>query len=143
MAMVQEGILADLYFGFDQDRLLVRLDAQGGPFRERIHEAHALRVVFFQPEGFEIRVTDPGQKRPRARLYLDETPVARSRVEVAADLVFELAVPWRTLGVATDDPVQFYIELLENGESIQRVPHEGAIETSVPSPDYELVMWQV
>ena len=23
------------------------------------------------------------------------------------------------------------------------IPHEGAIETVVPSPDYELIMWQV
>ncbi|NQT14692.1 MAG: alpha-amylase/alpha-mannosidase [Planctomycetes bacterium] len=143
MAMVQEGLLADLYFGFDQDRLLIRLDARGGPFRERLNETHSLRVLFFQPEGFEVRVTDPGQKRPRGRFYRDETPLARSRVDVAADLVFELAVPWRTLGARTDDPIQFYVELIEDDESIQRVPHEGAIETFVPSPDYELVMWQV
>ena len=27
-------------------------------------------------------------------------------------------------------------------ERIERVPLEGVIETTVPSPDYELMMWQ-
>jgi hypothetical protein len=34
------------------------------------------------------------------------------------------------------------IELFQNGQSIERVPNEGAIETFVPSPEYELIMWQ-
>jgi len=25
---------------------------------------------------------------------------------------------------------------------VERIPAEGAIETAVPSPDYELIMWQ-
>jgi alpha-amylase/alpha-mannosidase (GH57 family) len=142
MAMVKEGLLENLYFGFDLDRLMLRLDARGGPFRERLTEIEQLRVVFFRPEQFEVLVTSPAQKRPIARLYQNGAPVLRSRVEAAADLIFELAVPWRSLGVSTGDSIQFCVELFQNGQSIERVPHEGAIETSVPSQDYELVMWQ-
>ena len=143
MAMAREGLLEDLYFGFDSKRLMVRLDAHGGPFRERFSEAHTLRICFFQPEGFDLKITHPAEKRPVAKLYHHRAPVARPGIEAAADLIFELAIPWQTLGVATDDPVQFYLELIEDEETIERVPHEGAIETSVPSPDYELIMWQV
>jgi hypothetical protein len=32
--------------------------------------------------------------------------------------------------------------LIKDKESVERIPHEGAIETAVPSPDYELIMWQ-
>jgi hypothetical protein len=31
---------------------------------------------------------------------------------------------------------------LRDGQSIERAPPEGAIELTVPSPDYELIMWQ-
>jgi hypothetical protein len=34
------------------------------------------------------------------------------------------------------------MELLKDKQPVERVPHEGAIETMVPSPDYELIMWQ-
>ena len=38
--------------------------------------------------------------------------------------------------------VPILVELLKDGQSIERIPYEGAIETTVPSPDYELIMWQ-
>jgi alpha-amylase/alpha-mannosidase (GH57 family) len=142
MAMVKEGLLESLYFGFDLKRLVLRLDSRGGPFRERVTQVERLRVLFFQPEEYELLVTSPAQKRPIARLYHDGVPVARSRAEAAADLIFECAIPWRALGVSTDAPVQFCVELIQENQPIERVPQEGAIETSVPSPDYELIMWQ-
>jgi alpha-amylase/alpha-mannosidase (GH57 family) len=142
MTMVHEGLIENLYFGFDLDRLVVRLDARNGPFRERLADVDQIRLFFFQPEGFELLIDNPSHKRPTTRLYHDEIPVAESDVEASADLIFELGVPFRSLAVATDDPVHFCVELIDGGQSIERIPHEGAIETFVPSPDYELVMWQ-
>jgi alpha-amylase/alpha-mannosidase (GH57 family) len=142
MAMALEGLLESLYFGFDLKRLLVRLDARGGPFRERMVEPDRLRLSFFQPEGLELVVTHPAQKKPAAKLYRDGKVVGRSGVEAAAASIFEISVPFRSLGVSTDAPVQFCVELFRGEESLERVPHEGAIETSVPPPDYELIMWQ-
>ncbi|MBL9125336.1 MAG: hypothetical protein JNG90_16990, partial [Planctomycetaceae bacterium] len=48
-----------------------------------------------------------------------------------------------SLGASTDDPLNFYIELLEGDMAVERIPREGAIETSVPSSEYELIMWHV
>ena len=140
--MVREGLLSDLYFGFDQERLFLRLDARGGPFRDRLAEVDRLRVVFFQPEGFELVVSQPAQKQPVAQWFHDDVLVADAGVEVAADLIFELAIPFRSLAVATEHPLHFCLELTKDDEPIERVPNEGAIETVVPSPDYELMMWQ-
>jgi len=142
MNMAQEGLLADLYFGFDSDRLLIRLVARGGPVRERLNDIDTARVVFFQPEGFELLVSHPGWKEPIVQLYHHDVPVAESGVEAAADLMLELGVPFRSLAVSTDDPVHFCIQLINEEQQVERVPREGAIETAVPSPDYELIMWQ-
>ena len=38
MSMVSQGYISDLYFGFDTERLFVRLDSRGGPFREQLAE---------------------------------------------------------------------------------------------------------
>lgn len=142
MSMVQEGFLSDLYFGFDQERLFLRLDARGGLFRDRLADIERLRVAFFQPEGFELVVTQPAQKQPKAQLFHDDVLVADAGVEAAADLIFEMAIPFRSLAVATEHSIHFCLELTKKEEPIERVPNEGAIETVVPSPDYELMMWQ-
>jgi len=142
MTMVTQGYVSDLYFGFDTERLLVRLDARGGPFREQLSEVPAMRLVFLQPEGFELVVKNPSRKSPEVRLRRQGAVMAGSHAEAAADQLFEMAVPFRSIARKTDEPVHFYVELLKDDQPIERIPHEGAIETSVPSPDYELMMWQ-
>ena len=55
----------------------------------------------------------------------------------------ELAVPFRGLGVTTDQPVQFWLRPARATSNPKNAsPTKGAIETVVPSPDYELMMWQ-
>jgi len=142
MAMAAESPVSDLYFGFDTERLLLRIDAAGGPVREQLAEIDTLRVVFLRPEGFELLVSHPSWKEPILQLYHNDLPVTDSGIEGAADLLLELAIPFDSVAVSTDEPVHFCIELLKEEQSLERVPHEGAIETAVPSPDYELIMWQ-
>ncbi len=142
MSMVTQGLISDLYFGFDPERLLLRLDSRGGPFREQLAEIDALRIVFLQPEGFELVVTNPSRKQSEVHLWRKGSTMAGSHAEAAADILFELAIPFRSLARKTDEPVHFYVELLKEDQPVERIPHEGAIETTVPSPDYELIMWQ-
>jgi hypothetical protein len=88
-------------------------------------------------------VSRPAERHPAAQLYHDDIPVAEAGIEVAADILFELGIPFRSLALSTDEPLHFFVELLRDGQPIERIPHEGAIETLIPSPDYELIMWQV
>jgi alpha-amylase/alpha-mannosidase (GH57 family) len=143
MDMTFAGLVSDLYFGFDTERLFIRLDACHGPFRERLAEVSRLRIAMFQPEGFELVVSQPAQRAPRVELFDRGASVADAGIEAAADWIFELSIPFRALGLATDDAIQFAVEIVQDEQVIERIPSEGAIETSVPSPDYELIMWQV
>ena len=38
MTLVAKGLLQSVWFGFDAQRLLVRVDTEGGPARERLGE---------------------------------------------------------------------------------------------------------
>ena len=143
MSMAAESRLSDLYFGFDLQRLLLRIDARGGPVREQLAELDALRIQFLQPEGYELRLRQPAARRPEIELRRDGVVVKTTGLEAAADQLLEIGVPLGSLALRTDEPVQFCVELLRDGRSIERVPHEGAVETVVPSADYELMMWQV
>jgi alpha-amylase/alpha-mannosidase (GH57 family) len=142
MSKVTEGLISDLYFGFDLERLLLRLDARGGPFREQLADVDAMRLAMLQPEGYEVVISQPAGKQPASQLFHNDIPVAKAEIEAACDLLFELAVPFRSLDVAANQPIQFWIELIRGKHSIERIPQEGVIESVVPSPDYELMMWQ-
>ncbi|MEN6497882.1 MAG: glycoside hydrolase family 57 protein [Thermoguttaceae bacterium] len=142
MSMNTEGLIADLYFGSDAQRLFVRLDAQNGSCRERLANVDQLRMVFLRPEGFELVVTNPAQRQPHVQFCHNGVPVAEAGVEAAGDVVFELAIPFRSLAVSTNAPLAFYLELLKSEQSIERLPTEAAIEMTVPSEDFELIMWQ-
>jgi hypothetical protein len=142
MAMAQEGRIADLYFGFDADRLLLRLDTRGGTASERLADIDTLRLAFFEPAGFELLVARPSWQDPILELYHHDVAVSESGVTAAADQVLEIAIPFRSLGAAAEDPIHFCVELLQADRSLERVPNEGAIETAVPSPEFEQMMWQ-
>lgn len=142
MTMVQEGRVAAMHFGFDPQRLFLRLDARGGTVRERLADVDAVRVTFFEPEGFELLVCRPNWQEPILQLYHHDVAVSESGVEAAADAILEIAVPFGSLAVSTGRRVQFRVELIKDEQPVERLPQEGVIETLVPSPDFELMMWQ-
>jgi alpha-amylase/alpha-mannosidase (GH57 family) len=141
MTMADAQRIERASFGFDAQRLLLRFDAHGG-ICQRLADVDTLRIAFLEPSGFELLVSNPGARQPSARLLHKGVSVKAPGIEVAADTILEIAVPWRNLGVDTDSPVHFYAELIAGEQSIERIPHEGAIDTRVPSPDFELMMWQ-
>ena len=59
------------------------------------------------------------------------------------DKILELAVPFGRLGLRADDPIRFYVELIDGESSIDRAPREGIFELTVPTPEFERIMWQV
>jgi hypothetical protein len=141
MNMAQGGRVERLYFGFDDKRLLVRLDVHGA-LGARLADIDAVRLVFVQPAGFELVVEKPAESRPKVRLFCNRVSLSVSGAEAAAEAILEIALPWRSLGVETGAALHFYAELDHEGRPIERVPQEGTIETVVPSRDFELMMWQ-
>jgi alpha-amylase/alpha-mannosidase (GH57 family) len=142
MSMVDTGRIAMLHYGFDNERLLVRLDFVGGPARERLADIDTIRVAFHEPEGFELLIAHPSWQEPILQLYHQDVLVSDAGVAAACGEIFELGVPFRSVAAAVDAPIRFHLELIQAEQAIERAPQEGAIETSVPSPDYEQLMWQ-
>ena len=102
-----------------------------------------LRVGFVEPAGREIRLHRPGRADQAVELLRDGEPVAGAAAEAAVDQIVEVAVPFDALGVAVDGPVQFFVEVLQGGQSPRPGAAQGAIALSRPSPDFELIMWHV
>jgi len=142
MSMVSEGRLSDVYFGCDEEHLFIRCDGRGGAARERLADVDELRVVFSEPAGYELLVARPGWIEPPVVLHYEGAPAPAAGALAACDMILELAIPFRALEVEIGAPLAFVVELFAAGQSLEKLPHEGAIETTVPSADFELIMWQ-
>jgi hypothetical protein len=143
MALATQGPLRELQFGFDLKRLLVRVDCDG-PAGAALADFDALRVVFSEPAGYEVVVHDPGRASQRAELLRpDGERGAVAGLEVGVEQIVEIGVPFDALGVAVDAPVQFAVELVHGGQSVDRAPREGVISLVRPSAAFEQIMWDV
>ncbi len=142
MSQATKSRLQALLFGFDENSLFIRMDTAGLPAREGFADIDRLRLFFNEPEGFEILIAHPSWSEPLVQLYHNDVPVSESGVEVAADMIFELSVPWETLAVAVGDRLAFACEFIQGDAVAERVPSEGFVESAVPSADFELLMWQ-
>ncbi len=142
MAMAAQGPLAELYFGFSLELLLVRIDCDR-PARAALAEYDTWRIGFTEPHGFEVRVHNPGRPNQAAELLRQGEPVAAPGLAVGIDQIAEVAIPFDLLGVEVDAHLQFFVELLQAGQSRDRAPREGTIVLTRPSADFERIMWQV
>jgi alpha-amylase/alpha-mannosidase (GH57 family) len=165
MAMAATGAMKEVYFGFDPRTLLLRIDCDG-PARAVLAEFDALCIRFAEPAGREVRVTGLTNLKPvveldtraetvRSRLpdgasvepgparQAGPTAETMAPVDAAIDQIVEIAIPFARLKVTVDQPIQFFIELLQGGQSRDRAPREGTINLTCPSPDFERIMWDV
>jgi alpha-amylase/alpha-mannosidase (GH57 family) len=142
MALAAQGPLRELYFGFNLDLLLLRIDCDR-PARTALAAYEILRIGFIEPAGFEVRVTGLDGEDVLAELLHDGKVVPAEGLQIAIGNIAELALPFDLLGVAIDEPVQFFVELLRDGQGRDRAPREGLITLNRPSPDFEQIMWDV
>ena len=88
------------------------------------------------------------KKQNRGRVGATRFPIEdRKSIDLDGTIICRLGSTGRlsgrrSLAASVDSPVEFYVELIQNDQPIERAPLAGLIETFVPSPDYELMMWQ-
>ncbi len=142
MAMAAQGPIKDVYFGFNPKALFVRIDFEG-PAKAALTDFDTLRVCFVEPKDLELRIDKPGRTGQRIEFLHQGKPVATAKVEVAIDKIVEAFIRFDVMGVKVDQPIQFFVEVLESQQSRDRAPREGLIQLTCPSPDFEKIMWDV
>jgi alpha-amylase/alpha-mannosidase (GH57 family) len=141
MAMVTAGVIKDIHFGFDLERLMVRCDTTTRA-SDDLRQVAELRIGFIEPAGYVLRVSNPGLPTAKACLYHDDQLVEDAKISYAVEQIVELTVQFADLKVQPNSPLQCYVEVLGETQSLDRAPREGALEMLVPSADFERIMWQ-
>ncbi|MCH8829460.1 MAG: alpha-amylase/alpha-mannosidase, partial [Planctomycetes bacterium] len=141
MTLVTEGLIRDVYFGFDVDRLLIRADTAQNACEDLQH-LDELRIVFQQPEKMELQITGWGDPALQAALIHEGRRLHKSHVGVAVAQILAIEIAFADLKLQPESPIQMYLEAFVDKKSIDRAPREGALELTTPTADFELVMWQ-
>jgi alpha-amylase/alpha-mannosidase (GH57 family) len=134
-----ESILSALYYGFNKDNLFLRLDPAIS-FRE-LSDDTRFSISFSKPSQLKVTVS---LKPLRAEL-LGKTDEGWQKIkditDVAVHDIFELGIPFSDLNAHEKEEIIFSISILKNGEEIERCPSRGYISLTVPTPDFEAMMW--
>ncbi|MEO6811777.1 MAG: glycoside hydrolase family 57 protein [Isosphaeraceae bacterium] len=143
MTLVSQGLMKYVYFGFSVERLYIRIDTTDGKARDLLADVDRLRIGFVNPADWEVLIEHPGSTPIGSIRHAGDLSSNGATVEVATDQILELGVPFGRLGLKAGEPIRFYVELLRGETSLDRAPREGIFELTVPTPDFERIMWQV
>lgn len=141
MSTSTRGPIKDLYFGFNNREFLLRIDCYRQA-HEVLGRFSVIRILFRGEQEARLDLTSCGAGTPRVHVRRGGgPPEPAAEVRVACEVIFELAVPFSTLGLEADREVALAVEFEESGGLITRYPRESAITFRVPTPDFEARMW--
>ncbi|HZR27001.1 MAG TPA: glycoside hydrolase family 57 protein [Vicinamibacterales bacterium] len=141
--------LTAIHFGFDADRLLVRVDAER-PLVDVLAEGHEVSLKFVTPAGLRFSVRQEfgrvagrlWQRRTdhSTILWTDRGP---GQAVVAVGTVLEIGVPLSDLGVDVGAVVEYFVAAFDpNGAELERHPAHRPIKLTVPDAHFATRHWQ-
>lgn len=136
-----EGLITTIHYGFNKDALFLRLDP-AIPFGE-FDEGSSLSIATSKPRDLKIVCPVRGEHLT-GRFFAregDEWVEGREVTDVAVRDVFEIALPFADLGAGVNEEINLFISVVRNGEELERCPWRGFITVTVPTPEYEAMMW--
>lgn len=145
-AMYRSGRLIEtIQFGFNDESLFLRIDLDGKWQDVTFH------VAFFSPRGFLLKSKPLSRRQDGYRTagatqeYTITTPggVELKRDNIAAAEIVEWEIPLLDLTLKPGAPVAFQIRLLQGGIERESYPESGAIQLTVPKPDFAVANWMV
>lgn len=136
-----ESLITSIYYGFNKDFLFLRLDPKF-PFEE-FEEGTEFSIITSKPADIKITVPVKG-KESKATLFEKANGdwiAAKELSEVAVLDIFEIGIPFADLKAKENDEIQLFISIRKDAEEIERSPWRGHLSITVPTPDFEALMW--
>jgi alpha-amylase/alpha-mannosidase (GH57 family) len=139
-----------VHFGFDRERLYVRVDATRR-LVELLAAGYEVSLKFLQPEGVRFSVRETlgrlsGRYWDRRTVPDRGSPAWVERgpggATVAAGSVLEIGLPLADLGVGDGDPLAFFVAVFDAAEvERERHPAHRPIDVQVPDARFEARNW--
>jgi hypothetical protein len=133
------GLASDLYVGYDDERLHLRVDFVAGKPPGEDHEL-LLEFLVPTPLRIEIRNLAPGIREPRWRPGSGEGERVDGAVAAVGDIV-EASLPFTSLGLAAGDAVELLARLTRGGQSLEALPSDDVVRLRVPAAEDDARAW--
>jgi alpha-amylase/alpha-mannosidase (GH57 family) len=133
-----ESPLKAVYFGYDAERLYLRLDPaaeHGAP-----SSARRILVQFASPRDRRLELSR--EESGRWRCGWADGAAAREP-QFAADRILELALPLADLGIERTGELRFFVAVTDDGRPIERLPEHGFLITPVDPAGLDHHEWVV
>lgn len=134
-----ESFIRGLYYGFNKDNLYVRIDPSV-PFTE-MQEHIIIYINIVHPFIFRIIFNLSETNATIYEMAAEKWVVAKHIENVAAKDIFEIEIPFVDIKTQENDEIHFSVDIMRNGEEVERCPWRGYITVTVPTPHYETLMW--
>jgi alpha-amylase/alpha-mannosidase (GH57 family) len=135
-----ESIISGIYYGFNKDTFFLRIDPVT-PFTDFLDNTR-ISINILKPSQMKIMAgIKPSLYAELFREIDDKIEKIRDITNVAIKDIFEMGISFNDLQAREKEEVNFYISFIRNDEEIERYPFRGYITFTVPTPDFELMMW--
>ncbi len=136
-----ESLISSVSFGFNESTLFLRLDPKI-PFAE-FDAGVTISITTVKPAG--IRVVAPVRGETISAALSEDSggrwmPMKEISAVAVKD-IFEIAIPFADLKAREKDEIALFISVRKDSEEIERCPWRGQITITVPTPDFEAMMW--
>jgi alpha-amylase/alpha-mannosidase (GH57 family) len=139
-----ERVVESIHFGFDMQNLFLRLDLR----KHSATNAKSIRINFIKPRALSLVLTglrDDGPPGAELRHAAPDRPHQQTDgpIEVKADSVIEVCVPFRRLGWRAGQSAAFFAQVMDDHLELERHPYIGTLNFTVPDDRFELQNWSV
>jgi alpha-amylase/alpha-mannosidase (GH57 family) len=135
-----ESILSGLYYGFNKNNLYLRLDP-AVPFSE-LPDDIIFSVNLAKPSQIKIAVSIKPLLIAELLTKTDgEWKKIKDIPDIAVQDIFEIGIPFSDLNAGEKNEINLSVSVIKNGEEVERYPWRGHIALTVPTADFEAMMW--
>ena len=137
-----ESMLSRLLYGFNKDNFFLRIDT-AIPVSE-FPDDTKFSILILKPSLCNI-IVPMKPLSSKADFFEKDGDVWRKTKEItdfAIQDIFEIKIPFNMVHAHEGDEINIFICVIKNGEEVERCPWRGFISFTVPTPDFEAMMWQ-
>lgn len=137
---ISESLISRIYYGFNEDSLFIRVDPKGN-FAD-FPEDTTISIEIIRPSPFRVDI--PLRKKTAAKLFGrsdGEWHEVKEVADVAVGDILECAIPFKDIKAKEHDELNIFLFIRRGDDEIERCPLRGYITITVPTADFESMMW--
>lgn len=137
---MSESHVFRIYYGFNRENLFIRIDPKVS-FSD-FPENTVFCIDIVKPSFFRAQI--PLRNAVESRLLSkkgEEWVDIKKMTDVAIGDILECAIPFSDITAREKDELNIVVSIRKDSEEVERCPWRGFITVTVPTPDFEAMMW--